>query len=77
LTHTSGIVSPPRLPDDSWRDAGDYIPRFAEAAARVPAGSHWTYSNTVAFDMLARVVEVASGQTYDRFLRERFSSRWE
>ena len=29
------------------------------------------YSNTVAFDMLARIVEVVSGKTYDRFLRDR------
>jgi CubicO group peptidase (beta-lactamase class C family) len=71
LTHTSGIVSPVRIPTDSGATLADYIPRFAKEPLEFQPGSHWTYSNTVAFDMLARVVEVASGQTYDRFLSER------
>jgi len=71
LTHTSGIVSPARIPTDSGATLADYIPRFAKEPLEFQPGSHWTYSNTVAFDMLARVVEVASGQTYDGFLRDR------
>ena len=71
LTHTSGIVSPARIPTDSGATLADYIPRFAKEPLEFQPGSHWTYSNTVAFDMLARVVEVASGETYDRFLRDR------
>ena len=71
LTHTSGIVSPARIPTESGATLADYIPRFAKEPLEFQPGSHWTYSNTVAFDMLARVVEVASGQTYDRFLRDR------
>jgi CubicO group peptidase (beta-lactamase class C family) len=71
LTHTSGIDSPARIPTDSNATLADFIPRFAKQPLEFQPGTHWTYSNTVAFDMLARVVEVASGQTYDRFLRER------
>jgi len=71
LTHTSGIDSPPRLPTDSNATLADFIPHFAKQPLEFQPGTHWTYSNTVAFDMLARVVEVASGETYDRFLRER------
>jgi CubicO group peptidase (beta-lactamase class C family) len=71
LTHTSGIDSPPRLPTDSNATLADFIPHFAKQPLEFQPGTHWTYSNTVAFDMLARVVEVASEETYDRFLRER------
>jgi len=71
LTHTSGIVSPLRLPTDRDATLADYLPRFAKQPLEFQPGTHWTYSNTIGFDMLARVVEVASGQTYDRFLRER------
>jgi len=71
LTHTSGIVSPARIPTESGATLADYIPRFAKEPLEFQPGSHWTYSNTVAFDMLARVIEVASGQPYDRFLRDR------
>jgi CubicO group peptidase (beta-lactamase class C family) len=71
LTHTSGIDSPPRIPTDSNATLADFLPRFAKQPLEFQPGTHWTYSNTVAFDILARVVEVASGQTYDRFLRER------
>lgn len=34
-------------------------------------GSRWSYSPGAAFDTLGRVVEIASGQTFDQFLRER------
>jgi CubicO group peptidase (beta-lactamase class C family) len=71
LTHTSGIVSPLRLPADSDATLAEYLPRFAKQPLEFQPGTHWTYSNTVGFDTLARVVEVASGETFDRFLRER------
>jgi CubicO group peptidase (beta-lactamase class C family) len=71
LTHTSGIVSPARIPTDGNATLAEYILRFAKEPLEFQPGTHWTYSNTVAFDMLARVVEVASGQTYDRFLHDR------
>src|SRR5690606_16140571 len=34
-------------------------------------GSRWAYSALAGFDVLSRIVEVASGQTFDAFLRER------
>ena len=34
-------------------------------------GTLWRYSGLAGFDVLSRVVEIASGQTFDRFLRER------
>ena len=71
LTHTSGIVSPATLPTDANATLANFIPRFAEQPLEFQPGTQWNYSNTVAFDTLARIVEVASGQPYDRFLRER------
>ena len=71
LTHTSGIVSAVQLPTESNATLATFLPRFAGEPLEFEPGSQWKYSNTVAFDLLARVVEIASGQPYDRFLRER------
>lgn len=71
LTHTSGFVSPAQIPTEPNATLAEFIPRFAAEALEFQPGTQWTYSNTVAFDTLARIVEITSGQTYDRFLRER------
>ena len=71
LTHTSGFVSPAQIPTDANATLAEFIPRFASEPLEFQPGTQWTYSNTVAFDTLARIVEIASGETYDRFLRER------
>ncbi len=71
LTHTSGMVAPARIPTDATATLATFIPRYAAEPLEFQPGSRWMYSNTVAFDMAARIVEIASGTTYDRFLRER------
>jgi len=71
LTHTSGFVSPAQIPTDANATLAEFIPRFASEPLEFQPGTQWTYSNTVAFDTLARIVELVSGETYDRFLRER------
>jgi CubicO group peptidase (beta-lactamase class C family) len=47
---------------------------FADRVAELPLvyqpGTKWSYS--IAFELLGRVIEVVSGQPFDRFLRERF-----
>jgi CubicO group peptidase (beta-lactamase class C family) len=78
LTHTSGLVSGgisateaakmPRKPTDTL---ADYIPRLAAVPLAFQPGSRWAYSPGAGFDTLGRVVEVASGQTFDAFLRQR------
>ena len=70
LTHTSGIVSEAKIPQDPTETLAHYIPTFATAQLEFQPGARWTYSNTVAFDTLARIVEVVSGQSFDRFLQE-------
>ncbi|HEY3837039.1 MAG TPA: serine hydrolase domain-containing protein, partial [Bryobacteraceae bacterium] len=80
LTHVSGLVSGgpasahelPNLLDmlDS-RSLADMMPKYAAAPLDFQPGSHWTYSPLAAFDTLGRVVEVASGMTFDQFLKQR------
>jgi CubicO group peptidase (beta-lactamase class C family) len=71
LTHTSGIVAPPQIPGASDETLAHFLPAFTGTPLEFQPGTRWAYSNTVGFDVLARIVEVASGQTFDRFLHER------
>ena len=47
------------------------IPQLGATPLDFQPGSHWTYSPLAAFDTLGRVVEIASGQPFDQFLRTR------
>ena len=49
----------------------DYIPRLATTPLDFQPGTRWQYSATAAWDTLERVVEIVSGQPFDRFVRER------
>ena len=79
LKHGSGLVSgglgaadaqrlAPRTPTDTL---ATYIPKLAAVPLDFQPGTLWRYSGQAGFDVLCRVVEVASGQTYDKFLQDR------
>jgi CubicO group peptidase (beta-lactamase class C family) len=78
LTHTSGLVSGgisaaeaakiTRKPTDTL---ADYLPQLSIVPLAFQPGTRWAYSPGAGFDTLGRVVEVASGQPLDRFLRQR------
>lgn len=79
LTHTSGLVSgglgasqaqriAPRAPTDTL---ASYIPRLAAVPLDFQPGTLWRYSGQAGFDVLSRIVEIASGQTFDVFLKQR------
>jgi CubicO group peptidase (beta-lactamase class C family) len=79
LTHGSGLLSGglgqrsvgqsvQRAPDDTL---ATYIPKLAPVPLDFQPGTLWRYSGLAGFDVLSRVVEVASGQPFDVFLRER------
>jgi CubicO group peptidase (beta-lactamase class C family) len=79
LKHGSGLVSgglgaadaarlAPRTPTDTL---ATYIPKLAHVPLDFQPGALWRYSGQAGFDVLSRIVEVASGQTYDKFLQER------
>ena len=86
LTHTSGLVSgaanaeiAKTLPGmalltDTTRPQESlerYLPRVAAFPLSFQPGERYSYSPLAAFDVLGRIVEVASGQTFDRFLKAR------
>ena len=78
LTHVSGLGSGPvsgaeikKYPLASAEKLADYIPHWATTPLDFQPGSKWSYSGLAAFDTLGRIVEIASGQTFDQFLRQR------
>ena len=79
LTHGSGLMSgglgtrsaqatTQRAPQDTL---ATYIPKLGAVPLDFQPGTLWRYSGLAGFDVLSRIVEVASGQPFDTFLRER------
>ena len=76
LTHTSGLVSgglgasaaPRREPNDTL---ASYIPKLATVPLDFQPGTLWRYSGQAGIDVLCRIVEIVSGQTFDVFLKQR------
>jgi CubicO group peptidase (beta-lactamase class C family) len=76
LTHGSGLMSgglgnsvaPQRTPTDTL---ATFIPTLASVPLDFQPGTLWRYSGQAGFDTLSRVVEVASGLTYEQFLKQR------
>ncbi len=66
LTHTSGLVqNADRTPDDSL---ATYVPKLAEVPLEFQPGADWQYSGLAGPDVLARIVEIVSGQPFDQFV---------
>jgi CubicO group peptidase (beta-lactamase class C family) len=76
LTHGSGLMSgglgnsvaPQRGPNDTL---ATYIPKLGAVPLDFQPGTLWRYSGLAGFDVLSRVVEIASGQPFDQFLKQR------
>ena len=80
LTHTSGLMSggpgqqtapaaaQQRTPQDTL---ATYIPRLGAVSLDFTPGTLWRYSGLHGFDVLCRIVEIASGMTIDRFMQQR------
>jgi CubicO group peptidase (beta-lactamase class C family) len=78
LTHTSGVASGPisnfanrAVAAGPKETLADYIPRLGKVPVEFQPGTRWAYSAAAGFDVLSRVVEVASGMPIDRFLKQR------
>jgi CubicO group peptidase (beta-lactamase class C family) len=78
LTHTSGTVSGPMsnvgaraVAAGPKETLADYIPRLGRVPLEFQPGTRWAYSAAAGFDILSRIVEVASGMTIDRFVKQR------
>src|SRR5690606_23165279 len=78
LTHTSGVMSGPSsnfagraASETRHRECGAWTEQLGSAPLEFQPGTRWAYSALAGFDVLSRVVEIASGQTFNDFLRER------
>jgi CubicO group peptidase (beta-lactamase class C family) len=80
LTHVSGLASGGQASSHELgnlidmvgsRTLADMMPKFAASPLDFQPGSRWTYSPLAGFDTLGRVVEVASGLSFDQFLKQR------
>jgi CubicO group peptidase (beta-lactamase class C family) len=80
LTHTSGLVSggpgarevPKIAPRSATDTLATYIPKLGAVPLDFQPGTQWAYSGGAGPDVLARIVEIITGQTFDQFLRTRF-----
>jgi CubicO group peptidase (beta-lactamase class C family) len=78
LTHTSGLMSGGasstyaaaivRKPGETLADV---LPKLNHAPLDFQPGTRWAYSAQYGFDALARIVEVASGTSFDSFVKQR------
>jgi CubicO group peptidase (beta-lactamase class C family) len=80
LTHVSGLASGGAASSHELgnlidmvgsRTLADMMPKFAASPLDFQPGSRWTYSPLAGFDTLGRIVEVASGMSFDQFLKQR------
>lgn len=79
LTHTSGLVSGGAGSEAAARIAprgeavtvADWAAALGAAPLDFQPGARWAYSGLAGIDTLGRIVEVASGLTFDEFLRRR------
>ena len=79
MTHTSGLESGgpgtregARLaPRNGTDNLATYIPRLGAVPLDFQPGTKWQYSALAGIDTLGRVVEIASGMTFDQFLKQR------
>ncbi|MBM3809843.1 MAG: beta-lactamase family protein [Acidimicrobiia bacterium] len=79
MTHTSGLESGgpgtrpgARIaPRSTSSNLAKYIPTLGQVPLDFQPGTQWRYSALAGIETLGRIVEVASGLTFDRFLEER------
>lgn len=74
LTHTSGVANYPPGVSDVYTKRNRTLAETALATALQPLtfepGTRWSYSNP-GIDTLGRVIEVVSGETYEKFIQTR------
>jgi CubicO group peptidase (beta-lactamase class C family) len=78
LTHTSGVMSgniSSRAGNELFSKRHEtglaWVNELGAAPLEFQPGSRWAYSATAGFDVLSRIVEIASGQDFNAFLRQR------
>ena len=78
LTHTSGLMSggassayTAAVVVNPAETLADVLPRLQGTTLDFQPGTHWAYSAQFGFDVLARIVEVASGMRVNEFVKQR------
>jgi CubicO group peptidase (beta-lactamase class C family) len=79
LTHTSGLESSGlgnreasrRAPRKSTDSLATYVPQLGKGPLDFQPGAQWSYSLLSGMETLGRIVEIASGQPFDVFLKTR------
>jgi CubicO group peptidase (beta-lactamase class C family) len=78
LTHTSGLMSggvsasqTNELMPKASETVAQVMPRLKKVPLDFQPGTRWAYSPQFGFDVLLRVVEVASGMPFDQFAKQR------
>jgi CubicO group peptidase (beta-lactamase class C family) len=78
LTHTSGLMSGGtsassnnEMMPKAGETVAEVMPRLKKVPLDFQPGTRWAYSAQFGFDVLLRIVEVASGMPFDRFARQR------
>jgi CubicO group peptidase (beta-lactamase class C family) len=79
MTHTSGLESGGAgtregariAPRDTTKTLAEYVPTLGAVPLDFQPGTQWRYSALAGIETLGRIVEVASGLTFDRFLKQR------
>jgi CubicO group peptidase (beta-lactamase class C family) len=79
LTHTSGLesgtlgnrIGARMSPRNTSFTLEKYVPTLGQVPLDFQPGSRWSYSLLAGMETLGRIVEVASGMTFDQFLKQR------
>jgi len=79
LTHTSGLqsgtlgnrIGARMAPRNTSFNLEKYVPTLGQVPLDFQPGSRWSYSLLAGMETLGRIVEVASGMTFDQFLEQR------
>lgn len=83
LTHTSGIASSGlgnAISEDAvlWLDTrqslATNVPKYDDIVLDFQPGDRWWYSSATALDVIARIIEIESGHSFDEFVKQRYSS---
>ena len=70
LTHTSGLGEGNSADVLNAKTLADLVPIFLSAPMQYEPGAKWKYTQS-AINVASRIVEVASGMTYDQFVQKR------
>jgi CubicO group peptidase (beta-lactamase class C family) len=80
LTHTSGIASGglgSAISEDAimWLDTrtslATNVPKYGDIVLDFQPGDRWRYSATTALDVIARIIEIESGLSFNEFVQQR------